>query len=128
MARAWPLLTVLLVVGCGGPGNLSRDTSVKCMRLHGVQVSTDAERLDTIARRAGGGALRAQVGGDTAIVAFERSEGDERRTEAAYRRGLTAADKPVKYLLRRNRNAVVVWDRNPGDDSRPAVEDCLVSP
>jgi hypothetical protein len=98
------------------------------MRLHGVRVSTNANRLDSIAREADGGALRAQVAGDSAIVAFERSEDDAKRTEAAYRRVLTAADKPVTYLLRRNRNAVVVWDRDPGDDSRTAVEDCLVSP
>jgi hypothetical protein len=98
------------------------------MRLQGVQVSTSAGRLDAIARDADGGALRAQVAGDTAIVAFQRSEDDAKRTETAYRRALLDAGKPVRYLLRRNRNAVVVWDRNPADDSRTAVEDCLVSP
>lgn len=72
--------------------------------------------------------MRAQVAADTAIVAFQHSEDDAKRTETAYRRVLLDAGKPVKYLLRRNRNAVVVWDRNPGDDSRTAVEDCLVSP
>ena len=128
MARAWLLLPVVVVAGCGGSGDLSRESSARCMRLQGVHVSTKAGRLDAIARDADGGALRAQVAGDTAIVAFQRSEDGAKRTETAYRRALHGAGKPVTYLLGRNRNAVVVWDRNPADDSRTAVEDCLVSP
>ena len=129
MARASLLLLVLLAAGCAGSSSLSfdRDTSAKCMTLHGARVSTSVHDLDGIAKRAGAGALRAHVGADTATVAFERTEDDAKRAERDYARVVVAAGKPAKYVLFRNRNAVVVWDGLPGDDARATVDDCLVS-
>jgi hypothetical protein len=97
------------------------------MTLHGARVSTSAHGLDAIAKHAGAGALRARVGVDSATVAFERTEDDATRTERAYARVVAAAGKPAKYVLFRNRNAVVVWDDLPGDDARTTVDACLVS-
>ena len=127
MARLWLLIPVLLVTGCGGAANFSRDTSAGCVTLHGGHVSTRAADLDAIARHAKAGAFRARVGVDTATVAFEETSEDAKRTEAAYARVLGDAGEPRKYVLFRNRNAVVIWAQVPGDEDRATVVDCLVS-
>ena len=97
------------------------------MTLHGVPVSRSDRDLDAIARHAGAGAFRAHVGPDTATLAFERSDDEAKLTDRAYARVLGATGKPTKYVLSRNRNAVVVWDSPPGDDAVSTVTDCLVS-
>jgi hypothetical protein len=60
-------------------------------------------------------------------VAFGRTTDEAKRIEAAYAQALDAAGEPTKYLLSRNRNAVVVWSHMPGDEHRNTVEDCLAS-
>ena len=122
------LLPVLLVTGCGASTNFSHDTSARCVTLHGGRVSTGANDLDRIARKADAGAFRARVGVDTATVAFERTSEHAKQIEAAYARVLESAGEPTKYVLFRNRNAVVIWAHVPGDDNRAIVVDCLVSP
>ena len=123
VARMWLLLLALLVVGCGGSDTFSRRTSAGCMTLHGARIGSN---VDTIARRAGGGAFRARVGVDMATVAFGRSASEGRQLEAAYARVLRRSGRPTKYLLYRNRNAVVLWGQVPGDEIREVVLDCLV--
>ena len=125
MTRVWLLLPILVVTGCGPPATFSRKTSAGCMTLKGVHVSTGG--LGSVARAASAGAFRARVGTDAATVAFGRTAEEGKRIDAAYARALDAAGEPRKYLLFRNRNAVVVWAHMPGDDSRTAVEDCLVT-
>jgi hypothetical protein len=127
VARLWLVLPLLLVTGCGASANFSRDTSANCVRLHGGRVSIGTDDLDAIARQADAGAFRARLGVDTATVAFERTSDDAKRMEAAYSRVLGTAGEPTKYLLFRNRNAVVTWAHVPGDDNRATVVDCLVS-
>lgn len=95
------------------------------MTLHGGRVSSD--RLGSIASGASAGAFRVRVGTDAATVAFGRTAEEAQRLETAYGRAFAAAGEPTKYLLFRNRNAVVVWAHMPGDESLTTVEDCLVS-
>jgi len=123
----WLLLPVLVVTGCGPSSTFSRDTSAGCMRLHGGRVANAAKGLDTIARGANASAFRVRAGTDAATVEFARTSQDAESLEAAYARALKVAREPTKYLLYRNRNAVVIWAHVPGDDSRATVIDCLVS-
>jgi hypothetical protein len=116
---------VLLLAGCGPSGNFSRDTSAKCVELHGGRVSN---RVGAMARHAEAGAFRARVGIDTATVAFERTNEDAKRLEAAYARALKSAGEDPKYVLFRYRNAVVVWSQHPGDENGTTLRDCLVTP
>jgi hypothetical protein len=133
------LLGAALQSGCGGSSPLySLGPTFKCLDDAGIPVThhlddTDYFVFDPIARAAGGGALHASIGLGSVVVAFERSEGDAKRTEEEYRASqpsIPAAANPPSDLddvLKRRRNAVVIWQREGTDKAAERIEECLMS-
>jgi hypothetical protein len=112
--------------GCGGGGaSYALDDTVSCLQGNGISVSTDEDDLDFVAQDAGEGALEAEIGENTVTVAFERSENDAKRTEAAYKIFAGALDTPVEDILNRRGNAVVAWENTPSDFESSQLDDCL---
>jgi hypothetical protein len=129
MLKWFAVLTLLLagvVAGCGGGGtSYSLEDTVSCLRTDGVQVSTDDDDLDYVAQDAGEGALYAEMEPNSVTVVFERTAGDAKNTEAAYKLFAGAFDTSVEDTLQRHGNAVVLWDKTPTEDEATQVEDCL---
>ena len=90
-------------------------------------MSTDDDDLDYVAQDAGEGALVAEIDPNSVTIVFERSEGDARRTQAAYEIFAGAFDTSTEDILHRSGNAVVVWDKTPSDDEAAQISDCLKS-
>jgi hypothetical protein len=135
-------LAVPLLAACGGEASsYSLGSTFSCLNAHADSVTyhlddTDYFVFDDLARKAGGGALYADLGRNSVVVVFERSESDAKRTEAAYREGghplrlaagADGATLDTNEVLRRSGNAVLLWTRRPPDDTEAVVVDSCLS-
>jgi hypothetical protein len=128
------VLIGLVVVGlfaCGGEGGggrdgtFSRNASATCLRAAGAEVSTAQADLDYVAETASAGGIYATVDGETVTIAFSRTENDAERLEAAYKAFAEGFEVPVDDILKREGNAVLMWDATPTDEQVSTVEGCL---
>jgi hypothetical protein len=127
------------VTSCGGDApSYSLISTYSCLKDHGAEVTHDLDDLDffvfdPIAREAGAGALKADVGANSVVVVFERSVDEAKQTEAAYKTTprevlnstLGNPGPPIEDLLRRSRNVVVLWLTPPTDAATAELADCL---
>jgi hypothetical protein len=116
-----------LAAGCGGGGSSTKsvDEVSSCLRDSGAQVSTSQDDLDYVAQDATLGALKADIGATSVTVTFDRTEGDAKRTEAAYKIFAGALDVPIDDVLARQGATVVIWDDAPSDDEASQLGSCL---
>jgi hypothetical protein len=120
MLVAVPLL--LTISGCGGGIRLfSKDDTAACLKAQGLKVDTNADD----GMSASGGELEAQVGANSATIAFGRTLNDARRYEAGLKLFAESFNTPVNDILKRHRNAVVSWDDTPTASANALVERCL---
>jgi hypothetical protein len=125
--------------GCGGRApSYSLSATYSCLKPRVVSLTfhlddTDYFVFDEVAQRSGGGALYAKLGDNAFIVVFERSVGDAKRTEAAYRDGHVLRKAPESAVdtpdmvdpIRRTRNAVLLWSKPPDEREAALVKRCL---
>ena len=119
----------LVVAACGGGGgdHYSRDATATCLREAGADVSTSGEDLDLVAAEAGEGGLHATLDETSVTIAFERTEADAKRTMSVYRSFGDAFGMPFEDILKREGNAVALWDASPTDEQKSTVDDCLTA-
>ena len=128
MARR-PLLVALacalgIAGGCGGGGEEVYEIEPVRSCLHdvpGVQV-TDA--VDVVSSTALGGAVHARFRDNEVTVALGDSLDDADRTERAYRR-FAPKTLRIDHVLKRDRNAVLLWTTTPSEADAAAVTRCL---
>jgi hypothetical protein len=90
-----------------------------------VRVSDEARDVgDVLANSARGGALKVWLPGNTLIVSFGEDEQEAERRERSYFR-FAGGTIPVRELLMRQGNAVLLWERAPGVEERELVDGCL---
>ena len=128
-----------MLAGCGGSApSYSLSATYSCLEPRVASVTfhlddTDYFVFDEVAQRSGGGALHAKLGDNAFIVVFERSIGDAKRTEAAYRDGRVLRPAPESAVdtpdmvdpIRRTRNAVLLWAKPPDEREAALVKRCL---
>jgi hypothetical protein len=91
----------------------------------GVRVSEGARDVgDVLANSARGGALKVWLPGNTLIVSFGEDEQEAERRERSYFR-FAGGTIPVRELLMRQGNAVLLWEHAPGVEERELVDGCL---
>jgi hypothetical protein len=111
------------------------DPVIACLRrsVRGGKVTTATHELDSIARRAGRGAVVVRFGVskkvphglNLATVVLERSADDARITEDRYRSVYKALGSNGRDVLLRTDNAVVAFGARPLPHERRWVTGCL---
>jgi hypothetical protein len=125
--RAATLLVVLvpvLAAGCGGgPKSYSVTKTRACLVKKGAKLN---RKLDFVASTATGGAFRAVLRDNFVTVAFGETEGDAKQIELAYHRfAFPNVRKGLADVLKRDRNAVMLWHQHPQDANLSLVQACL---
>ena len=91
----------------------------------GVRVSErESDVGDVLANSARGGALKVWLPDNTLIVSFGETEQEAERRERSYFR-FAGGTIPVRELLMRHGNAVLLWEQAPNDEQRELVDGCL---
>ena len=114
-----------LAAGCGGDADrpYELDATRACLRNARVPVSMN---VDFVASTAAGGALHAEFPKtkNEVTIAFGESEEDAARTERAYRR-FAPKRLNIDDVLRRDRNAVLLWGVAPNEQDAETISRCL---
>jgi hypothetical protein len=124
-ARIFALAALLAVLaaGCsGGDPDYRRDPTLECLRGQGVRV--DTREIDLVASTAGAGALHAVFVGNEVTVSFGDDVEDAERVERAQRRFASPSVR-LEHVLKRRRNAVMLWGVSPAPADETRVVNCL---
>jgi hypothetical protein len=117
------LLPALLAAGCGGQTDYSLQKTRSCLTARGVEIGGN---LDFVASTATGGAFVARLGDNSVKLVFGETEQDAKEIEAAYHRFAYENVKAgLADVLRRERNAVTLWQQHPQDSDLTLIEGCL---
>ena len=116
------------IAGCGGeppPETYVLDPTEACLRQagEGVRVS---RQVDFVASTAFGGAVNVRFPrrANEVTIAFGQSEADAARIEQAYRR-FAPRRLRIGDVLRRDRNAVLLWGIVPTAEQESTIRGCL---
>lgn len=91
----------------------------------GVRVSAEENDVnDVLANSATLGALKVWLDQNTLIVSFGETAQEAERRERSYLR-FAGGTIPVQDLLRRQENAVLLWERAPSEAEAELVDGCL---
>ena len=126
MARAILLgaAVVLLVAGCGGQKSYTEAKTRACLASEDARIA-DA-RDDFVASTATGGAFVARLGDNWVTVAFGDKPQDAQDLQIAYQRfAASNVRSNITDVLRRYRNAVLLWHRHPANADLALVTGCL---
>ena len=106
-----------LAAGCGGgEAAYSPFATRDCINTHsGMTITKEKADLDYLAMEASD-AYGVAVGGNFATVAFNRTPGDAKRMQGAYKVFGTAFDSPVDDILSTKGNVIVLWENTPTDE------------
>ena len=123
-----PLSLVLLAVaaaGCGGSTTYSVEKTRSCFTARGVTLA-QVPRADIVGSSATGGSFAASFGDNTVKVVFGETEDDAEQIQGAYERFAFANVKAgLADVLRRDKNAVMLWQKHPQDSDLSLVSGCL---
>jgi hypothetical protein len=126
MRRVALLLMVLFafaVAGCGGSKTYGLEDTKACLQSRGAQIGG---KLDFVASTATGGAFVAVIGENSVKVVFGETEGDAEQIELAYDHfANTNVKAGLPDVLRRDKNAVMLWKEHPQDVDVALVTGCL---
>jgi hypothetical protein len=123
--RAIPFLVgvILLAAGCGSPGDYSPQKTRACLKEKGVRISG---MLDFVASTATGGAFVAHLGNNFVTLAFGENASDAQEIESAYTRfAFDNVRRGLPDVLKRDRNAVMLWHKHPEDPELSRIKGCL---
>lgn len=116
-------VVVMLAAGCGGKANYSRAETRACLKGKDVRID---DKLDFVASTATGGAFVAHLDGNFVTVLFGEDADDAEELENAYQRfAFPNVKEGLPDVLRRDRNAVMLWHKHPSDDDLATVTGCL---
>lgn len=114
----------VLVGGCGSQANYSRAKTRACLESNDVRIGG---KLDFVASTATDGAFVAHLDDrNFATVLFGEDESDAEELESAYHRfAFPNVKEGLPDVLRRDRNAVLLWHQHPSEDDLQTISDCL---
>ena len=116
-------LFAFVVAGCGGSTSYSLAETRDCLQSRGAVIGGE---LDFVASAATGGAFVATLGDNSVKVVFGETEGDAEKIELGYDRMALPNVKPgLADVLRREKNAVMLWAEHPQDSDLALVTGCL---
>ncbi len=116
------LLAAGVLAGCGkSTPTYSLAKSSACLRQDGVALGG---QLDFVATTATGGAVRVRLRDNSLTLVFGQTQGDADNIDAAYRR-FRASNVGIDDILRRQGNAVMLWQQHPSDDDLATITGCL---
>ena len=117
------VLLALGAAGCGSSTSYTVDKTRSCLAARGVRIGGN---LDFVAKTATGGAFAASLGDNSVKVVFGETENDAEQIQQAYERFAFANVKAgLADVLRRDRNAVMLWHEHPQDSDAALVVGCL---
>jgi hypothetical protein len=119
------LLIAFAVAGCGGGSkSYSLEDTKACLQARGAQISGKLD--DFVASTATGGAFAASLGDNSVKVVFGETQDDAEQIELAYDHFANSNVKSgLPDVLRRQRNAVMLWHEHPQDSDLALVTGCL---
>jgi hypothetical protein len=116
------LLIAGVLAGCGKhTPNYSLAKSSACLRQDGVALGG---QLDFVATTATGGAVRVRLRDNSLTLVFGQTESDADNIDAAYRR-FHSSNVGIDDVLRRQGNAVMLWQQHPSDEDLATITGCL---
>ena len=117
------LLAATLLAGCGKhtPSYTLAKSSACLREQSGVKLGG---QLDFVATTATGGAVRVRLQDNAVTLVFGQSQGDADNIDAAYRR-FHASNVGIDDVLRRQGNAVMLWQQHPSDADLATITGCL---
>jgi hypothetical protein len=116
------LLAIGVLAGCGkDTPSYSLAKSSACLTQDGVALGG---QLDFVATTATGGAVRVRLHDNALTLVFGQTEGDADNIDAAYRR-FHSSNVGIDDVLRRQGNAVMLWQAHPSDEDLATVTGCL---
>jgi hypothetical protein len=121
----WLLAIVLAVgvAGCGGESSYSVTDTRACLLARGVHVGG---KLDFVASTATGGAFAARLGNNSVKLVFGETEQDAEQIQLAYENfAFPNVRSGLPDVLRREKNAVMLWQQHPQDADLSLVVGCL---
>jgi hypothetical protein len=119
------LVAAAAAAGCGGgDSEYGLDPTREC--LSSADVRIDTREIDVVASTAPGGALHATFPANEVTVSFGADADDAARMERAYRRFANPSLRPrLDHILKRRRNAVMIWGVAPAPADETRVVGCL---
>jgi len=114
----------VLVPGCSGESSYTRPKTRACLERNDVRIGG---KLDFVASTATDGAFVAHLDdGNFATVLFGDNQNDAEELESAYQRfAFPNVKQGLPDVLRRDRNAVLLWHQHPSDEDVQTLSDCL---
>ena len=130
--RYVPVLAMLalLAAGCGARSNtpFTAKGTLACLKAKQfADATTNPAKLPFIAQFAANGGIEAtSPSGNRVTIAFTDSEATVPSTEKAFKlHAPRVLRSPLSYVMRSNRNAVIVWTTTPASDDESKLEGCL---
>jgi hypothetical protein len=119
------VLLAVAAAGCGGSKSYSLDDTRSCLADRGVKLG-DVPSADIVGSSATGGSFDASLGDNSVKVVFGETEDDAEQIQGAYERFAFANVKAgLADVLRRDKNAVMLWQKLPQDSDLALGTGCL---
>ena len=117
------VLLGFVVAGCGSSKSYSLADTRTCLQARGVEIGGG---LDFVASTATGGAFVANLGGNWVKVVFGETEDDAEQIELAYDHfAFQNVKAGLPDILRRYKNAVMLWHQHPQESDLALMVGCL---
>jgi hypothetical protein len=118
-------VVVLLAAGCGSQSAYTAAKTKQCLSAENAQIARPSPS-DFVATTATGGAFVARLGDNWVTVAFGDKPQDAQDLQIAYQRfAFSNVRNNITDVLRRYRNAVLLWHRHPASADVALVTGCL---
>ena len=109
--------------GCGGDSGYSLEKTRSCLADRHVRTGGS---LDIVASTAPAGAFVAHLCDNFVTVVFGQNDSNADELEAAYHRfAFSNVRRGLPDVLRRDKNAVMLWHKHPSDSDLATVTSCL---
>jgi hypothetical protein len=121
------VLLVLVATACETePSAYKADSTAKCLRKHGYDVTTDPAKLGVVEGHTENGGLIARHPGNAVRIAFGESTDDAPGIAHGYRVFAPKKLRPhINDVLRTEKNAVLLWTVTPPQNEMDDVFGCL---
>ena len=116
-----------VTTGCNSePSVYKAESSAKCLRGKGYDVTTETAKVGVVAAAAPNGGLLAHEPGNALTIAFGANLDDALAIQRAFRRFAPKKLRPhISDVMRTQKNAVLLWTITPPQDEMNKVFACL---
>ena len=120
------VVAAVVVSGCGSGGSslYTREATADCLTQAGLHPKPVTEAADFVANSATGGAFAVKLADNEVTVSFGETVADADNIDQAYRR-FKANNVGLDDVLRRQRNALMLWHLHPEDTDLTMITGCL---